>query len=155
MDSFFQTDIAKNITKEQGKTLVDAEGDVMRGLRKYTITALHRVYFRYFLQSMNRNFKSITSIHMFHIHMLVLCFDQYYLYKIHWRGFLSYSKQLSSVQDLMWNLTSLQVYRLMTNVEHSCSIPLLYTVLLMNNRGGGALLQYYLPSAWRDPARNC
>lgn len=27
--------IAANITKEQGKTLVDAEGDVIRGLRKY------------------------------------------------------------------------------------------------------------------------
>lgn len=28
-------ELAKNITKEQGKTLVDAEGDVLRGLRKY------------------------------------------------------------------------------------------------------------------------
>lgn len=28
-------DLAKNITKEQGKTLVDAEGDVLRGLRKF------------------------------------------------------------------------------------------------------------------------
>lgn len=27
-------ELAKNITKEQGKTLVDAEGDVLRGLRK-------------------------------------------------------------------------------------------------------------------------
>lgn len=27
-------EIAKNITKEQGKTLIDAEGDVLRGLRK-------------------------------------------------------------------------------------------------------------------------
>ncbi len=26
-------DIAKNITTEQGKTLIDAEGDVMRGLQ--------------------------------------------------------------------------------------------------------------------------
>lgn len=26
--------IASNITKEQGKTLIDAEGDVIRGLRK-------------------------------------------------------------------------------------------------------------------------
>ena len=26
--------LAENITKEQGKTLVDAEGDVLRGLRK-------------------------------------------------------------------------------------------------------------------------
>lgn len=26
--------LAKNITLEQGKTLVDAEGDVLRGLRK-------------------------------------------------------------------------------------------------------------------------
>lgn len=26
--------IAANITKEQGKTLPDAEGDVMRGIRK-------------------------------------------------------------------------------------------------------------------------
>jgi malonate-semialdehyde dehydrogenase (acetylating) / methylmalonate-semialdehyde dehydrogenase len=29
-----QKEIAKNITLEQGKTLVDAEGDVLRGLRK-------------------------------------------------------------------------------------------------------------------------
>lgn len=28
--------IAANITEEQGKTLADAEGDVMRGLRKYS-----------------------------------------------------------------------------------------------------------------------
>lgn len=27
--------IAENITKEQGKTLIDAEGDVIRGLRMY------------------------------------------------------------------------------------------------------------------------
>lgn len=27
--------LAQNITLEQGKTLADAEGDVMRGLRKY------------------------------------------------------------------------------------------------------------------------
>lgn len=27
--------LAENITKEQGKTLIDAEGDVLRGLRKY------------------------------------------------------------------------------------------------------------------------
>ena len=30
----FQPEIAKLITLEQGKTLIDAEGDVMRGLRK-------------------------------------------------------------------------------------------------------------------------
>lgn len=29
------SEIAKNITKEQGKTLIDAEGDVLRGLRKF------------------------------------------------------------------------------------------------------------------------
>lgn len=28
-------ELAKSITKEQGKTLVDAEGDVLRGLREY------------------------------------------------------------------------------------------------------------------------
>jgi malonate-semialdehyde dehydrogenase (acetylating) / methylmalonate-semialdehyde dehydrogenase len=28
------SELAKNITREQGKTLVDAEGDVLRGLRK-------------------------------------------------------------------------------------------------------------------------
>jgi malonate-semialdehyde dehydrogenase (acetylating)/methylmalonate-semialdehyde dehydrogenase len=28
------SELAKNITKEQGKTLVDAEGDVLRGLRE-------------------------------------------------------------------------------------------------------------------------
>lgn len=27
--------IAANITREQGKTLADAEGDVMRGIRKF------------------------------------------------------------------------------------------------------------------------
>lgn len=27
--------LAQNITKEQGKTLVDAEGDVLRGLRMF------------------------------------------------------------------------------------------------------------------------
>lgn len=27
-------ELAKNITKEQGKTIIDAEGDVLRGLRK-------------------------------------------------------------------------------------------------------------------------
>lgn len=31
------SELAKNITKEQGKTLVDAEGDVLRGLRKQSI----------------------------------------------------------------------------------------------------------------------
>ena len=30
---FIQKDIAKNITYEQGKTLPDAEGDVLRGLQ--------------------------------------------------------------------------------------------------------------------------
>lgn len=33
-------ELAKNITKEQGKTLVDAEGDVLRGLRKYFLFSL-------------------------------------------------------------------------------------------------------------------
>lgn len=28
--------LAENITKEQGKTLIDAEGDVLRGLREYS-----------------------------------------------------------------------------------------------------------------------
>lgn len=28
------SELAKSITKEQGKTLIDAEGDVLRGLRK-------------------------------------------------------------------------------------------------------------------------
>lgn len=30
----FQKKLSENITKEQGKTLIDAEGDVTRGLRK-------------------------------------------------------------------------------------------------------------------------
>lgn len=30
-------ELAKNITKEQGKTLADAEGDVLRGLRKFNL----------------------------------------------------------------------------------------------------------------------
>lgn len=29
--------LAENITKEQGKTLIDAEGDVLRGLRMFSI----------------------------------------------------------------------------------------------------------------------
>jgi malonate-semialdehyde dehydrogenase (acetylating) / methylmalonate-semialdehyde dehydrogenase len=29
------SELAKNITTEQGKTLIDAEGDVLRGLREY------------------------------------------------------------------------------------------------------------------------
>lgn len=29
--------LAESITKEQGKTLIDAEGDVLRGLRKYSL----------------------------------------------------------------------------------------------------------------------
>lgn len=32
----FQKELAKMITLEQGKTLADAEGDVFRGLRKWT-----------------------------------------------------------------------------------------------------------------------
>lgn len=35
------SDLAKNITKEQGKTLVDAEGDVLRGLREFRFKGLH------------------------------------------------------------------------------------------------------------------
>ena len=31
------SELAKNITKEQGKTLVDAEGDVLRGLREFNL----------------------------------------------------------------------------------------------------------------------
>lgn len=34
------SELAKNITKEQGKTLVDAEGDVLRGLRKFSLSTL-------------------------------------------------------------------------------------------------------------------
>lgn len=30
------SELAKNITKEQGKTFVDAEGDVLRGLREFS-----------------------------------------------------------------------------------------------------------------------
>lgn len=32
--------LAENITKEQGKTLIDAEGDVLRGLRMYLFRKL-------------------------------------------------------------------------------------------------------------------
>lgn len=31
------SELAKNITKEQGKTFVDAEGDVLRGLRESSV----------------------------------------------------------------------------------------------------------------------
>lgn len=34
MNFHLQKEIAKIITREQGKTLADAEGDVFRGLRK-------------------------------------------------------------------------------------------------------------------------
>lgn len=35
------SDLAKNITKEQGKTFIDAEGDVLRGLRELNLIILH------------------------------------------------------------------------------------------------------------------
>ena len=35
--SLTQRELAENITTEQGKTLPDAEGDVLRGLREYTL----------------------------------------------------------------------------------------------------------------------
>jgi hypothetical protein len=38
MKFLFQRKIAENITLEQGKTLLDADGDVMRGLRKFSET---------------------------------------------------------------------------------------------------------------------
>lgn len=34
MIRFFQKEIAENLVKENGKTMADAEGDVLRGLRK-------------------------------------------------------------------------------------------------------------------------
>lgn len=33
--------LAENITKEQGKTLIDAEGDVLRGLRMWFLLQIH------------------------------------------------------------------------------------------------------------------
>lgn len=33
-----QKEIAANLVKENGKTMADAEGDVLRGLRKYNIS---------------------------------------------------------------------------------------------------------------------
>lgn len=33
-------ELAKSITSEQGKTLIDAEGDVLRGLRKFDLVNL-------------------------------------------------------------------------------------------------------------------
>lgn len=38
-------ELAKNITIEQGKTLADAEGDVLRGLRKYIHRKTKPAYF--------------------------------------------------------------------------------------------------------------
>lgn len=38
------SELAKNITKEQGKTLVDAEGDVLRGLREFEIHSFYYLY---------------------------------------------------------------------------------------------------------------
>lgn len=40
--------IAANITKEQGKTLADAEGDVMRGLRKLNIIFFFKTVILFF-----------------------------------------------------------------------------------------------------------
>ena len=37
-------ELAKNVTKEQGKTLADAEGDVLRGLRKYFTKVFQIIY---------------------------------------------------------------------------------------------------------------
>lgn len=37
--------LAKNITSEQGKTLIDAEGDVLRGLRKFMISIFRCLIF--------------------------------------------------------------------------------------------------------------
>jgi len=34
---YLQKEIAKNLVEENGKTMADAEGDVLRGLRKYFI----------------------------------------------------------------------------------------------------------------------
>ena len=42
---YLQKRIAANITLEQGKTLVDAEGDVMRGLRKCYPDITHNSYY--------------------------------------------------------------------------------------------------------------
>lgn len=50
-------ELAKNITTEQGKTLVDAEGDVLRGLRKLQIICRLRRYqqiTKFFLYIANR-----------------------------------------------------------------------------------------------------
>jgi hypothetical protein len=35
--------LAENITTEQGKTLIDAEGDVLRGLRKHVYFVLIKI----------------------------------------------------------------------------------------------------------------
>lgn len=40
-------ELAKNITKEQGKTLIDAEGDVLRGLRKFFFITIARINYLY------------------------------------------------------------------------------------------------------------
>lgn len=37
------SELAKNITLEQGKTLIDAEGDVLRGLRMFFITLVYNL----------------------------------------------------------------------------------------------------------------
>lgn len=42
-------ELAKNITKEQGKTLVDAEGDVLRGLRKSAGEIISYQFVEFFL----------------------------------------------------------------------------------------------------------
>lgn len=49
-------ELAKSITTEQGKTLADAEGDVLRGLRKY-------IDIKYFpMESNQSNLQRLWSI---------------------------------------------------------------------------------------------
>lgn len=40
-----QKEIAANLVKENGKTMADAEGDVLRGLRKYIVLDSYNDYY--------------------------------------------------------------------------------------------------------------
>ena len=59
--NFLQDKLAANVTLEQGKTIPDAEGDVMRGLRKL-LDSCH-VYSFYLFPAL------LTNFYMIHVSM--------------------------------------------------------------------------------------
>lgn len=59
-------ELAKSITSEQGKTLIDAEGDVLRGLRKLLFFEKLLLYIKRYTQFVEvvEHMCSITSLQM-------------------------------------------------------------------------------------------